>query len=93
LRSKSSSRVPRGDSSPSTRANTIVGRSWRGFSRGSYSNVPVGASYADYRALARPVGETLLFAGEATSATYPATVHGAYLSGLREARRVAKIRA
>jgi len=68
---------------------------WAGdrFSRGSYSNVPVGASYADYRALARPVGETLLFAGEATSATYPATVHGAYLSGLREARRVAKIRA
>ena len=38
--------------------------------------------------LPEPVGARLLFAGEATSEDYPSTVHGAYLSGLREAERV-----
>lgn len=58
------------------------------FTLGSYSSVPVGASFADYDELARPVGGRLLFAGEATNRGYPATVHGAYLSGLREADRI-----
>lgn len=38
--------------------------------------------------LAEPVGRALRFAGEATSRRYPASVHGAYLSGIREARLV-----
>ncbi len=58
------------------------------FSRGGYSYIPVGATGADYDLLARPVANTLLFAGEATMRAHPATVHGAYLSGLREAERV-----
>lgn len=58
------------------------------FARGSYSHMPAGASSADRAALAEPVGDTLFFAGEATHETYPATVHGAMLSGEREARRI-----
>lgn len=58
------------------------------FSFGSYSHVPVGASLADYRRLAEPVAGRLFFAGEATSDVYPATVHGAFLTGIREAERI-----
>ncbi len=57
------------------------------WARGSYSCLPLGATPADYDALAAPVGR-LLFAGEATNRQYPATVHGAWLSGLREAARL-----
>ncbi|HVW35876.1 MAG TPA: FAD-dependent oxidoreductase, partial [Pirellulales bacterium] len=60
------------------------------FARGAYSCVPVGASGDDFDALAEPASERLLFAGEATHRRFPATVHGAYLSGLREADRAAR---
>ena len=55
--------------------------------QGSYSYV--GATYepGDYESMAAPIG-TLHFAGEATCATHPATVHGAYISGLRAAAEV-----
>ncbi|KAI9812419.1 MAG: hypothetical protein M1827_004650 [Pycnora praestabilis] len=57
------------------------------FARGSYSYVAKEALLDDYDAMARPVGN-LHFAGEATCGTHPATVHGAYLSGLRAASEV-----
>ena len=57
------------------------------FARGSYSYVGATSQPGDYEALAAPVG-TLHFAGEATCATHPATVHGAYISGLRAATEV-----
>jgi monoamine oxidase len=57
--------------------------------RGSYSHIPPGAGGDDYDALAEPIGERLFFAGEATQRASPATVHGAYLSGLRAAEEVA----
>jgi polyamine oxidase len=58
------------------------------FARGSYSFIAVGSSPDDMEALAEPVGERLLFAGEATNPEFFATVHGAYLSGIREAERI-----
>ncbi|HBO7171440.1 TPA: NAD(P)-binding protein [Pseudomonas aeruginosa] len=58
------------------------------FARGSYSFPKVGALQSDRFELATPVHETLLFAGEATHADCSGTVHGALLSGWREACRV-----
>ena len=56
--------------------------------RGSYSFIAAGSSPEDMNVLAEPVGERLLFAGEATIPEFFATVHGAYLSGVREAERI-----
>ena len=59
------------------------------FARGAYSYLPPGATPDDYDALARPEHRgRVLFCGEHTSRKYPATMHGALLSGEREAKRV-----
>lgn len=57
------------------------------FALGSYSFLPAGATPADLDALAEPCGR-ILFAGEATHRDHQASVHGAYLSGVREAERL-----
>ena len=57
------------------------------FARGTYSYVGAMSEPGDYDAMARPIGN-LHFAGEATCGTHPATVHGAYISGLRAASEV-----
>ena len=63
---------------------------WRSdpWSRGSYSFPALGQRLDDFDALAAPVGERVLFAGEATSPAGFGTVHGAVLSALREAQRL-----
>lgn len=58
------------------------------YAKGSYSFIGVGASIKDYDELAKPVANRLFFAGEATSSQYAATVHGAFLSGEREAKNI-----
>ena len=58
------------------------------YSFGSYSFMKVGASSQSRRDLAETVDDKLYFAGEATNWNYPATVHGAILSGLREAEKI-----
>lgn len=57
------------------------------FARGTYSYVSTTTQQGDYELMARPVGP-IVFAGEATCGTHPATVHGAYISGLRAASEV-----
>ena len=58
------------------------------FTLGAYSYPVTGSPRADIVRLAAPVSNRLFFAGEATSADYPGTVHGAWLSGERAAREI-----
>ncbi len=61
------------------------------FSYGSYSYVPFGFTRKAYDDMEEPVDNCLFFAGEATNSNCSSTVHGAYLSGIREADRIIKI--
>ncbi|KAF2482210.1 flavin-containing amine oxidoreductase-domain containing protein [Neohortaea acidophila] len=67
----------------------VIVTRWRRdpFSRGTYSYVAPETLPGDYDLMAQSVGN-LHFAGEATCGTHPATVHGAFLSGLRVAAEV-----
>lgn len=58
------------------------------YSYGSYSFMAVGAAENAREALAQPIDGRLFFAGEATSTTSPATVRGAYESGIRAAQEI-----
>jgi monoamine oxidase len=58
------------------------------FSLGAYSFAAVNSSSQDHVTLAKPSGSRLLHAGEHTHELYRATVHGAFLTGEREARRI-----
>ncbi|PZO45163.1 MAG: monoamine oxidase [Pseudanabaena frigida] len=61
------------------------------FTYGSYSTFSLNGSLQDCDRLAEPIGDRLFFAGEATYGKYLGSVHGAFLSGEREANRIAKI--
>eukprot|EP00276_Gloeochaete_wittrockiana_P010141 CAMPEP_0184669192 /NCGR_PEP_ID=MMETSP0308-20130426/76231_1 /TAXON_ID=38269 /ORGANISM="Gloeochaete witrockiana, Strain SAG 46.84" /LENGTH=608 /DNA_ID=CAMNT_0027115331 /DNA_START=242 /DNA_END=2068 /DNA_ORIENTATION=- len=70
---------------------SIVTR-WRSdpYARGSYSYVAIGSSGDDYDLMAKPLSERVFFAGEATDRQHPATVSGAYASGVRQAALIAE---
>lgn len=69
---------------------TIITR-WKSdpYSLGSYSFVASPATDTDYDLIAQPIHKSLYFAGEASCKSHPATVHGAYISGLRVAAEIA----
>ena len=71
--------------------NAIVQR-WRAdpFALGAYAYLRVGANGSEPQILAMPVNGRVFFAGEALHPHDPGTVHGAYWSGQRAARRVQK---
>jgi [histone H3]-N6,N6-dimethyl-L-lysine4 FAD-dependent demethylase len=65
------------------------------YSRGSYSFIATGSTGDDYDILGRPLYDEkgmprVFFAGEATNRYHPATVAGAFQSGVREAHRIHK---
>ncbi|GMH93671.1 hypothetical protein TrVE_jg2055 [Triparma verrucosa] len=63
------------------------------FARGSFCYVPPNCTGVEHYHLASPLCDgkgdlRVLFAGEHTCSTHPSTVHGAFLSGIREAYRL-----
>jgi len=68
----------------------VMATRWRAdpYTRGAYAYLPVGASPADFDALAEPFGGRVLFAGEATNAARFGFADGALSSGVREAKRL-----
>ncbi|KAJ6257827.1 hypothetical protein Dda_7616 [Drechslerella dactyloides] len=77
------------DKVPDAPEEVVVTR-WRSdpFACGTYSYIAAGSSGADYDTIAEPMDHQIFFAGEHTNRHYPATVHGAYISGLRAAGEV-----
>lgn len=55
---------------------------------GAYSYTAVGTEMQHFEDLAEEVNDKLFFAGEHTEVDYFSTVHGAYLSGVREADKI-----
>ncbi|MCJ1306597.1 hypothetical protein MMC25_000240 [Agyrium rufum] len=73
---------------PPQPSETIVTRWGRDeFAQGTYSYMAPESLPSDYDDMSKAIGN-LHFAGEATCGTHPATVHGAYISGLRAASEI-----
>ena len=81
-------RAARGNRVPEPEAVRISHWASDPYARGSYSYPGLGASGSDRSQLAKPIEDTLFFAGEATHRNDPASVHGAWWSGLRAARQI-----
>ncbi|RNA11718.1 spermine oxidase [Brachionus plicatilis] len=76
------------------RARKVFMSKWKSnrLFKGSYSYYAFGSKPGDIDALAKPIrletGPMVYFAGEATHAEFYSTVHGAYLSGIRESNKI-----
>ena len=62
------------------------------YSFGAYSFVAHGSRSSDFEVFEEPIDNKVFFAGEHTILDYRGTVHGAFLSGLREANKIMKIK-
>lgn len=61
------------------------------YTRGTYSYVPQGVSSRRYKDFETAIDDKIFFAGEHTSRDYRGTIHGAFLSGKREAQKIIKL--
>jgi len=61
------------------------------YTRGSFSFIPVPASFDDMKTYAKSVDKKVFFAGEGTNHVYFATTHGAFMSGLRAAKEIRNV--
>jgi monoamine oxidase len=61
------------------------------FSFGAYSYATNGTRSSDFEAFEESIDNKLFFAGEHTNRDYRGTVHGAYLSGIREAEKIVEL--
>lgn len=78
-----------GLSAPAPTASARTAWSTDPYAMGSYSTIAVGAHRKDQKRLGKSLrGGRVRFAGEATELGFPSTVHGAVLSGIREADRL-----
>lgn len=70
-------------------SSSVVSR-WRAdpFAQGSYSFLAKGSFPEDRVTLSSPIQGRIFFAGEATHSDFPATVHGALMSGKRAAEEL-----
>jgi monoamine oxidase len=68
----------------------VVLTDWSGdeFSRAPFAIPVVGSTRQHFDALAKPIGSRIYFAGEHTIFDYRASVHGAWISGLRAAQEI-----
>jgi len=71
---------------PTNMLRTKWGQSINTF--GAYSFAPNGTTSTDFDTMAKEISNKLFFAGEHTIRDYRGTVHGAYLSGIREADKI-----
>jgi len=71
---------------PTTMLRTKWGQNINTF--GAYSFATNGTTSADFDTMATEINNKLFFAGEHTERDYRGTVHGAYLSGIREADKI-----
>ncbi len=88
-RALAAARAAIGRDLPAPTRAVVTGWAADPFARGSYSFLAVGSTPADRDALGEPIGDRLFIAGEATDRQYPATVHGAWTSGVSAARQLA----
>ncbi len=66
------------------------------FIRGSHTFIKIGSSIHDIKQLAvpwpnKPAKPLILFAGEGTHERFYGTAHGAYMTGIREAKRIVEL--
>ncbi len=71
---------------PSNFLRTKWGKNINAF--GAYSYPTNGSTSTDFNTLATEINNKIFFAGEHTEKDYRGTVHGAYLSGIREADKI-----
>lgn len=76
------------------RPKQILRTKWNNnpYAFGSYSFPAFGSSPTDYKAFEQSLSNKIFFAGEHTIHEYRGTVHGAYLSGIREAKKIMKLK-